>query len=140
MIKVLGLAILAAINVSACDPQPVRVDVAEAPESIPASHSPEIITSIENSLRYLTEEGDRWMEGKVWVQPGEGCVSCHHVGYALWSHREAERAGIQLVDSGIADLRRRDIHPYRLRVTGPIVFGKGIGVEILGGQETDAHA
>ena len=83
MIKVLGLAILAAAHVSACDPQSVRVEVADTPESIPSSDAPDITDSIEGGLRYLAEEGVRWMDGEVWVQDGKGCVSCHHVGFAL---------------------------------------------------------
>jgi len=106
MIKFLGLALLASIPVSSCDPPAAPVDVADARESIPSSR-PAIVASIERGLTYLGEEGDRWMEGKARVQDGTGCVSCHHVGFTLWSHREAQRAGVQLVDSGIDDLRRR---------------------------------
>jgi len=95
--KVLVSAALMAVAVGACDP------------SIPASASRDIVTSIQDSLRYLQEDGDRWLEGKVWVQDGQGCVSCHHVGFALWSHREAQRAGVPFPPEGIDDLPRRGI-------------------------------
>jgi hypothetical protein len=109
MLKLVGLAILASAPAASCVTQPVRVDVADVPIKVPASQSRTVVSSIQDSLRYLQHEGDLWMEGKARVQDGTGCVSCHHVGYTLWSHREAERAGIQLVDGGIDDLRRRAV-------------------------------
>lgn len=99
MLRRVGLAILGVVSASGCDPQPVRASVTHAEPSIPAA--------VESSLRYLHEEGDRWMEGRVSIQNGQRCVSCHHVGYALWSQREAERAGISPGSSGIDDLRQR---------------------------------
>ena len=40
------------------------------------------MAAIRSSLRYLEEDGDRWLEGEIWVQDGKGCVSCHHVATA----------------------------------------------------------
>ena len=66
-ITILGLAILVAVSVSACEPQPVRINVKPELASIPASGSRDIVTSIQDSLRYLLEDGDRWLEGEIWV-------------------------------------------------------------------------
>jgi len=77
-----------------------------ANESAPSSQS--IEQAIALSLPYLYTDGDRWMEGKVSIQDGSRCVSCHHVGYALWSHREAELAGVTVLSTKkIDDLSRR---------------------------------
>ena len=103
------LAGMLAALIGACGPQPVSVETEPQPAAIPNSDAPDAVTAIRSSLRYLEEDGDRWLEGEVWVQDGEGCVSCHHVGYALWSHREAERAGVPFPTDGIDDLRRRAI-------------------------------
>ncbi len=50
--------------------------------------------AIEKSLPFLERDGKDWMAGKVAMQHGRSCVSCHHVSFAIWSHHEAERAGI----------------------------------------------
>ncbi len=50
--------------------------------------------AIGRALPFVEREGTAWMEGRVPVQEGSGCVSCHHVGFALWSHAEARRVGI----------------------------------------------
>ena len=62
---------------------------------------------VAQGMDYLAYEGTRWFEGKTWVQDDNGCVSCHHVGNALWAHREAQRAGIHGRDVAMADLGRR---------------------------------
>ena len=63
--------------------------------------------AIERSLPYLEADGDAWMEGKIPVQDGKGCVSCHQVPFAVWSLREAKRAGIPVPEAELADLDRR---------------------------------
>ena len=102
-------AVMMAISIGSCGPQPVHVETA-----------PDVVAAIQNSLRYLEEDGDRWLEGQIWVQDGRGCVSCHHVGYALWSHREAERAEVPFPTDRIDDLRRRAVdflaQPDKVRV------------------------
>lgn len=50
--------------------------------------------AVERALPFVEREGTAWMEGRVSIQGGSPCVSCHHVGYALWSHAEARRVGI----------------------------------------------
>ncbi len=109
--RALVLAGMMAASIGACGQQPVRVETDPDPVSaaIPASDSPDIVAAIRSSVRYLGEEGDRWLEGEVWVQDGKGCVSCHHVGYALWSRGEAERAGVPFPADGTDDLERRTV-------------------------------
>ena len=51
-------------------------------------------SAVHSALPFLEREGTAWMEGRVPIQEGSACVSCHHVGYAIWSHVEAQRAGI----------------------------------------------
>lgn len=92
-------------------------------EGRPARDLPQrraVSDAIRSSLSFLLEEGDEWLEGRVPVQEGQGCVSCHHVGFALWSHREAERAGVEFQREPVDGLRRRALEflakPERLRV------------------------
>ncbi|HXV74961.1 MAG TPA: hypothetical protein VD788_01480, partial [Candidatus Polarisedimenticolaceae bacterium] len=68
-----------------------------------------VAAAIERSLPLLVEDGERWLAGEVPVQAGRGCVFCHHVGLALWSHREAVRSGVVSEDPSVADLRRRAV-------------------------------
>ena len=68
------------------------------------------------------------MDGRVSIQDGSACVSCHHVGYAVWSHVEAQRAGIEtlapafqtLAETAIDFLDRPEI-PRALSV-GQVMF------------------
>ncbi len=118
--RALVFAGMMAASIGACGPQLVRVETDPTPAAIPAPAPPDIVAAIRNSLRYLEEDGDRWLEGEVWVQDGKGCVSCHHVGYALWSHREAGRAGVPFPTDEIDDLQRRTVdflaQPQKTRV------------------------
>jgi hypothetical protein len=100
--------------------------------------------AVRSSLGFLLEEGDQWLEGRVPVQEGRGCVSCHHVGYALWSHSEADRAGVEFRREPVDDLRRRTLDflakPDKLRVataTQLIMAGqmRDAGVALLGGAD-----
>ena len=50
--------------------------------------------AVERALPFLEQEGIAWMDGRVPIQEGAPCVSCHHVPFAVWSHAEAERAGV----------------------------------------------
>jgi len=43
--------------------------------------------SVERSLAYLEKEGVDWIQKRA-------CLSCHHVPFLLWSHREAAAKGI----------------------------------------------
>ena len=65
------------------------------------------VEAIRRSVSYLGTEGDRWLRGEVPAQKGVGCISCHHVGYALWSRREAQLAGVVADDAAASDLRSR---------------------------------
>ena len=64
--------------------------------------------AVEAALPFLQEHGIAWMEGRVPIQEGAPCVSCHHVPFAVWSHAEAARAGLE-VGAGMPDLTRRAV-------------------------------
>lgn len=51
--------------------------------------------AIERSLPYLEREGVAWMEKRA-------CLSCHHVPFLLWSHREARERGIAVDEKKLA--------------------------------------
>jgi hypothetical protein len=79
--------------------------VPAAPPPPPAATIP-APAAIQRALVFLERDGAGWMAGKG-VPGGGGCVSCHHVGFALWSHRESERAGLSTARPGIRDLEDR---------------------------------
>jgi len=66
-------------------------------------------TAIERSLDYIEREGFAWMDGRVPIQDGKGCVSCHHVTYGVWSLREAQRQGIARPETQVDLLERRAV-------------------------------
>ena len=85
------------------------VDSASTPE--PAGSAPDpaedlaseiTLAALDRALLYVEKDGLDWMAGRVPVQEGSGCVSCHHVGFALWGHREALRAGLPVPDERVA--------------------------------------
>jgi hypothetical protein len=90
--------------------------------------------AIERALPFLERDGDAWMEGRITFQHDHGCVSCHQVGFALWSHREARRAGVPVALDRIANLQARarayatgnpsDLHPVS---SSELLFGGGEG-------------
>lgn len=57
----------------------------------PATES--VRQAIERAMPFLERDGVAWMDGRIPVQDGQGCVSCHHVPFAVWSYQEAVRAG-----------------------------------------------
>lgn len=65
--------------------------------------------AVERALPFVEREGVAWMNGEVHVQEGAACVSCHHVGYAVWAHGEAKRAGVAIPERAIAELERRAV-------------------------------
>lgn len=64
-------------------------------------------TAVARSLDYIEREGFAWMDGRVPIQDGKGCVSCHHVSYGIWSLREAQRQGIERAGTQVDLLERR---------------------------------
>lgn len=52
--------------------------------------------SIERSLPYLASDGRAWMDGRIEMQDGKNCVSCHYVAFGVWSHEAASRAGLPI--------------------------------------------
>ena len=63
--------------------------------------------AIARSLEFIEREGFAWMDGRVPIQDGRGCVSCHHVSYGIWSLREAQRLGIERAGNQIDLLESR---------------------------------
>lgn len=82
------------------------VGLAAAKPHDPVHATSDARAAIERSLDYVEREGFAWMEGRVPMQDGAGCVSCHHVSYGVWSLREAERLGIVRQGSRAAALER----------------------------------
>ena len=61
--------------------------------------------AVERSLEYLLADGEAWMRGESAIQSGSGCISCHHVGFTLWSHEEAASAGLSFDQTRLDALR-----------------------------------
>src|SRR6476659_2601003 len=74
-----------------------------------AAPAPDARASVRRALPFLERDGAAWMAGKTPANQGSPCVSCHHVGMALWSPREAQRAGLPIPDDRI-DARDRQAH------------------------------
>ena len=55
----------------------------------------DIRKAIEKSLPYLEKDGIAWMEGRIPIQNGSACVSCHQVPFGIWSQNEAKSRGIR---------------------------------------------
>jgi hypothetical protein len=92
-----------AVAVAGCDP-PATTDSSTV---APQEDEGDIALVVGQGVDYLAAEGTRWFQGEVWVQDGKGCVSCHHVGYALWAHREAQRVGVDASADALSDLAGR---------------------------------
>lgn len=81
------------------------------------------------ALPWLEREGVAWMEGRNPLQDGRPCVSCHHVGYAVWSHAEARRAGVAIPGQAIAALTEEAVHflagpETRAMSAGPLLLAE----------------
>jgi hypothetical protein len=72
-----------------------------------ANAAPDARAAIQRALPFLERDGVAWMAGQTAVNKGSPCVSCHHVGFALWSHREAKRAGLPIPADRIDALERQ---------------------------------
>jgi len=72
-----------------------------------ANATPDARAAVQRALPFLEREGAAWMAGKTALNQGSPCVSCHHVGFALWSHREAKRAGLPIPADRIDALDRQ---------------------------------
>jgi squalene-hopene/tetraprenyl-beta-curcumene cyclase len=87
----------------ACAPHPpaAKVPPTPAPAMLVAlAQPPAPRPALERALPFIEREGNAWMERRK-------CVSCHNVGFALWSHREAQRAGVAIPGARIRDLEAR---------------------------------
>lgn len=85
-------------------PAPAERPAAIATPSATAGWEIEARDAIRRALPFVAREGIAWMQGRVSIQDGQACVSCHHVGYALWSHAEARRVGIMSSEAELDDL------------------------------------
>lgn len=114
---------------------PTGAEAAPAPEASSAraldSAEADVRAAIARSLPFLAAEGEAWMRGEVSVQDGRGCVSCHHVNYAVWGLQEARRAGVPgpaeatewLTAAAVEFLGRPDVP--RSMILGPLLLGLG---------------
>jgi hypothetical protein len=83
---------------------PTRVAAANL---VVAGQTGDVASAVRRALVFLERDGTDWMEGKNPLQGGKGCVSCHHVGFALWSHREARRAGVPVPEERMRALEAK---------------------------------
>lgn len=103
-------------------PQPALVaegeQVTAEPAVIPSAHiavtedgdlALAVRRAVDRSLPFIEQQGTAWMDGRVSIQEGAACVSCHHVGYALWTHAEARRVGIETLAPEFRDLAHRAV-------------------------------
>lgn len=78
--------------------------------AVPAPFGPNsetVAQAIRRSLPFLQDDGEAWLEGRLPLQDGKGCVSCHQVPFGVWALEEAERAGITFDAARKADLALR---------------------------------
>ncbi len=80
--------------------------------------------AVDGALPFIEREGTAWMEGRVPIQEGSACVSCHHVGYAIWSHAEARRVGIETLAPAFQSLAEAAI-PFLDRPSVPRALSVG---------------
>jgi hypothetical protein len=52
--------------------------------------------SLERSLAFLEKEGTAWIKERA-------CLSCHHVPFLIWSHREARERGLPVDPKKLAE-------------------------------------
>ncbi len=89
----------------------------------------DIRKAIKKSLPYLEKDGIAWMEGRISIQNGDACVSCHQVPFGIWSQSEARARGILREDSKPDDLAKQAVaflnRPNKGNVMswGPVILG-----------------
>ncbi len=89
----------------------------------------DIRKAIKKSLPYLEKDGIAWMEGRISIQNGDACVSCHQVPFGIWSQSEARARGILREDSKHDDLAKQAVaflnRPNKGNVMswGPVILG-----------------
>jgi hypothetical protein len=113
-----------------------RAGPAAATVVAPASASstppaPDARAAVLRALVFLEKDGVDWMNGRAPFQSGEGCVSCHHVGFGLWSHREAQRAGLSVASDRIDALEKQAHGFYAGKDGEPVPWS-----QLLLGRET----
>jgi len=58
-----------------------------------AQAAPITLETLALSLDYLERDGAAWMHGESPLNQNDGCISCHVVSFAVWSHSAVEKAG-----------------------------------------------
>ena len=133
------------LAIGACATTPV--------EQRPAPSAGDPRVAVERALPFIERGGDDWMEGRVAMQGGKRCVSCHHVAYAIWAHHEARRGGLAIPEARIEELTRRavsflDEAGVRAMSAGPLLLGlegervdgvERLAREIADQQERSGH-
>ena len=114
-----ALAFLLPIVVAACVAPAPQVTLAAEPaaespaQPTPPPSVPVAIPALEDtllpSLIYLERDGGAWMRGESPLNRDNGCISCHVVGFALWSHSAAARNGVSVNSAGIEQLSEQAI-------------------------------
>lgn len=61
---------------------------------MPAVNETSLKKVLAPSLAYLAHDGAAWMHGESPLNKENGCISCHVVGFALWSHNAVARRGL----------------------------------------------
>lgn len=104
-----ALILVLAASVSACRSSAVEpgADRTMSPPPAPTGDAPRPADAIAKSLPFLLTDGDAWMRGRIPIQEGKSCVSCHVVALAVWSHAEAQRHGVDVPGTAVDDLSER---------------------------------
>ena len=110
----------------------------ETPHSSEAEDEAKIQEAIAASLPFLEREGTAWMDGKISIQEGASCVSCHQVPFALWGYQEARRAGVEVDAGGWQDLAHRAVEHALTDDNGrPGIYGPLMLAEVVTEQGED---
>ncbi len=86
---------------------------------------PDVGDALTRSLAYLQRDGAAWMRGESPYNASNGCISCHVVGFALWSHNAAAARGLTIEGAGIEPLAAEAIGFIgRPRVGRPVTWSQ----------------
>jgi hypothetical protein len=99
----LGTALALGCLPAANRPASTSAPAVAAPDR--ASASLDARAAVERALPFLARDGAWWLAGGKDVPGRGGCITCHHVALALWSHSEAERAGVDVTGDTVVKLR-----------------------------------
>jgi hypothetical protein len=120
-----GPGCLRAGNTIGPSPPGISARASVAAPATPAADPGEVRGAIQRAVVFLQRDGDWWMKGGKDVPGRGGCVSCHQVGFGLWSLQESGRAGLAVARDGIADLERRALAHFADRPSKAHAFTWG---------------